>query len=184
MNNIIGNQQEFKDLVNCLKGGLDPSVVVILPPSVDERMTLKDGQNIPQISIELQNLFEELQPLTLNLMKKKDGTILFLYRSQIYIGNGHAYNPVQTQARLSLMLSLAKELAALNINVFGVVLAMDSNNLQQKQLIKEKLLDVVTLKYRAYSVEEQYEMIQGLLHNAKTLRGQSVSLGNPLPIYR
>ncbi|KZK08432.1 hypothetical protein AB996_0329 [Lactococcus cremoris] len=161
------------------------NICLIPPLEVDEHSIFDNPLNkVQKLHDFYETVFEQLKTCVDNMMKFKSGTIIFIFEPLIYSGSGKPYTPIKTNSLYSLMLSLSKELAAFNIDVFGIVLSFNPENEVQKKLIKSKQMDIFSLKYRGIKEEEQLKMINVLLVNSRIFRGQLISLGSPLTIFR
>lgn len=183
MINYIGDDELVAEFQHNLKKA-NQDFLIVLPPQTDERNLFEDIYSIIELKKFYSNLFDGLKENVDKMMRKKNGAILFVFRPLIYSGNGRSYTPVKTQSMYSLMLSLSKELSAFGITVFGVILGLQKEDSTHQQLIKEKKMEVFSLKYKAIPLKEQVLMIETLMQNPEIFKGQLVSLGSPLTLKR
>lgn len=142
-----------------------------------------DGVSTEELGAKLMNLYKINKKVSSEMMKKKRGTIVFLFEPQLYKNfNSGRYSPIYNQAKLSFMKSMAKEFNPFNINVLGIVIGVNKEK-KQIEFAKEKKLDVVQLKLKTLTIEQQCKNITTIIENAKIFRGQCISVESNIPLY-
>lgn len=185
MINVIGDK-EYLGLKWTKYLDAEEQDLCLIVPTLTDELSMFDAplSEIELLSNFYQKLFDDIKKIADNMMKNKKGTIIFLFDSLVYCGNGGEYTPIKTNSLYSLMLSLSKELCAFNIDVFGIVLAFNPDNEYQNKLIKSKQMDMLGLKFKGIKAVEQMDMIKTLYEHSRIFRGQLISLGSALTIER
>lgn len=149
-------------------------IIMVGPSTISELDYVKDEDVIGKVQASLENIFIEVKKYSIELMKKRNGTIIFLLNPLVFNGGEGTYSPVYNLSIIGFMKSLSKEMNPFQINVVCVILPLINTNKPTKKY------NLVTLKYRGMNPEEQASSILKLLRITNIINGQVISLGSEL----
>lgn len=170
---IMNNTTQVTELLRSY-GKNEEDLVVIGPSQFNELDCLKEEKIIDKIKLNLEEVFSFVKNSSIDLMKKRKGTIVFLLNPQSFEGGNNIYSPVYNSAIKSFLKSLTKEMNPFRVRVMGIILPLTQD------MKANRKYDLITLKYRGISKENQVQDILSLLKLSEILNGQIVSLGSEL----
>ncbi|MBB1110743.1 MULTISPECIES: SDR family NAD(P)-dependent oxidoreductase [Limosilactobacillus] len=152
------------------------NLLMVGPSKINELNCLDDEKVIKEVHLNLKEIFSFVKTHSLTLMKRRIGTIAFFINASTLEGGEMIYSPVYNSAIKSFMKSLAKEMNPFHVNVICITLPLTRMKKSTRKY------DLVTLKYKGESIEEQVVDVLKLIDIAEVLNGQIISLGTDLDL--